>query len=449
MDTFKISYLIITLVLCFNATSGQTSEEIFNFNRTVQVTPDTNFLTGALGYIHYLPSRDCFIVMLSSELEHSIGGFEGKCTAFKEYTTDMQETGHFGVIGVSPGDMTTRMVDSTLFMVSMATREDTIGWELSKYDAITWMLMKKIFVPLLFPVEQDGGPTIALLGNKLDITGEYLIDSLLDDTRASHHHFFTKNLMPLGTKYITDTSHTPEVSIVDMDSVYYMLASTTFFGDLFMMQYDTLWKFLGAKNLGVPGRFPTGVAYDDHRFYIDYLAVPYPNIRLAAYDYDWNLLEDIAVTNYSESDNLKPDSPYLLMHDDRLFVSYVIDSLDPVTHIEKRKWQAYVSIYDVNQSFTGLSPETTYQNGDYLMQNYPNPFSTSTTISYQILNKSHIALKVMDMSGRVIATIVDGIEEPGYKSVSFNGNGLANGVYYYCIRAGSYFDTKKLIIISQ
>jgi hypothetical protein len=81
-----------------------------------------------------------------------------------------------------------------------------------------------------------------------------------------------------------------------------------------------------------------------------------------------------------------------------------------------------------------------------LHQNYPNPFNPSTTISYQLPRQSHVTLKVFDVLGREVATLVNAIEPPGFKSINFNSNGLSTGVYYYRLQASSYVDTKKLVL---
>ena len=82
-----------------------------------------------------------------------------------------------------------------------------------------------------------------------------------------------------------------------------------------------------------------------------------------------------------------------------------------------------------------------------LEQNYPNPFNPSTTISYQLRTQSHVTLKVFDLLGKEIATLVNSVEQPGYKSVIFNANNLESGVYYYRLQAGNFTETKKFVLL--
>jgi len=82
-----------------------------------------------------------------------------------------------------------------------------------------------------------------------------------------------------------------------------------------------------------------------------------------------------------------------------------------------------------------------------LEQNYPNPFNPNTTIEYQVPTRSHVSIKVFDVLGREVATLVNGVEEPGYKSMNFNANGLESGMYFYRLHAGTFTDTKKLVLL--
>ncbi len=82
-----------------------------------------------------------------------------------------------------------------------------------------------------------------------------------------------------------------------------------------------------------------------------------------------------------------------------------------------------------------------------LNQNYPNPFNPSTIISYQLIKQSYVTLKIFDILGNEVAKLVEGVEQPGYKSVNFNAKDLVSGVYYYRLDAGNYTETKKLVLL--
>ena len=84
----------------------------------------------------------------------------------------------------------------------------------------------------------------------------------------------------------------------------------------------------------------------------------------------------------------------------------------------------------------------------YLSQNYPNPFNPTTTISYQISVRSFVTLKVFDVLGNEIKTLVDEYQVPGFHSAFFTLNSsLSSGVYFYQLQAGKFIQRKKMIIL--
>jgi hypothetical protein len=82
-----------------------------------------------------------------------------------------------------------------------------------------------------------------------------------------------------------------------------------------------------------------------------------------------------------------------------------------------------------------------------LSQNYPNPFNPITQINFSIPERSDVTLKVYDVLGKEVATLVNEEKEPGYYTVDFNGNNLASGMYIYRITAGSFVETRKMILM--
>jgi hypothetical protein len=82
-----------------------------------------------------------------------------------------------------------------------------------------------------------------------------------------------------------------------------------------------------------------------------------------------------------------------------------------------------------------------------LEQNFPNPFNPSTTIRYQLPNAGHVILKVYDMLGREVATLVDQVQEQGRYSAAFDASRLASGVYISRLAAGDYTKTMKMVLM--
>lgn len=81
-----------------------------------------------------------------------------------------------------------------------------------------------------------------------------------------------------------------------------------------------------------------------------------------------------------------------------------------------------------------------------LLQNYPNPFNPATTIRFELPATQHITIKVFDMLGTEVATLVDGIRNAGSHNVLFDASGLASGVYLCRLQAGSASQSRKLIL---
>ncbi|HCY76895.1 MAG TPA: hypothetical protein DHV28_13320 [Ignavibacteriales bacterium] len=82
-----------------------------------------------------------------------------------------------------------------------------------------------------------------------------------------------------------------------------------------------------------------------------------------------------------------------------------------------------------------------------LFENYPNPFNPSTTINYQLADQGYVSLIVYDLLGREVATLVNEVKQSGYYQVEFNAADLPSGVYMYRIEAGSYVQTKKMMLL--
>ena len=82
-----------------------------------------------------------------------------------------------------------------------------------------------------------------------------------------------------------------------------------------------------------------------------------------------------------------------------------------------------------------------------LSQNYPNPFNPTTNVQFSIVNVQYVTLKIFDLLGREVATLVNEQLQPGTYEVDWDGSGFASGVYYYKLVAGDYTETRKMVLM--
>jgi predicted acyl esterase len=82
-----------------------------------------------------------------------------------------------------------------------------------------------------------------------------------------------------------------------------------------------------------------------------------------------------------------------------------------------------------------------------LSQNYPNPFNPSTSISFELSSKNFVSVKVFDILGKEVGTIVNEIKDAGRYSVIFDGSKLSSGVYFYRINSGTFSDVKRMVLV--
>ncbi|MEO8167434.1 MAG: TIGR03790 family protein [bacterium] len=82
-----------------------------------------------------------------------------------------------------------------------------------------------------------------------------------------------------------------------------------------------------------------------------------------------------------------------------------------------------------------------------LAQNYPNPFNPSTHVRFTVAKSGFVSLKVYNVEGREVATVVNEVKSPGEYDTQFNASGLSSGVYYYRIQAGEFVETKRMTLL--
>jgi hypothetical protein len=87
-----------------------------------------------------------------------------------------------------------------------------------------------------------------------------------------------------------------------------------------------------------------------------------------------------------------------------------------------------------------------------LSPNHPNPFNPATEISFAVPRQGRVSLKIYDLAGRHVSTLIDGHKPAGYHSVMWNGTddegrGVASGAYYYRLQAQDYEQTRKMMLV--
>ncbi|MBX2992952.1 MAG: T9SS type A sorting domain-containing protein [Bacteroidetes bacterium] len=121
------------------------------------------------------------------------------------------------------------------------------------------------------------------------------------------------------------------------------------------------------------------------------------------------------------------------------------------------RFQNYFPVYTIGARINGVEygiilavGESEQELPSYsfaLHQNYPNPFNPTTTIRFEIPHASFVTLKVFDLLGREVKTLVDEVMQPGSYERVFNAEELASGVYLYRLRAGNFEQTKRTLIL--
>jgi hypothetical protein len=82
-----------------------------------------------------------------------------------------------------------------------------------------------------------------------------------------------------------------------------------------------------------------------------------------------------------------------------------------------------------------------------LNQNYPNPFNPTTRIKYSVPQSSNVVLKVFDILGNEIETLVNEEKSIGIYEVQFDARGISSGVYFYTLTAGNFVENKKMMLL--
>ncbi len=106
-----------------------------------------------------------------------------------------------------------------------------------------------------------------------------------------------------------------------------------------------------------------------------------------------------------------------------------------------------IFIAKLSTEITGIEEELTILQSFKLFQNYPNPFNPVTIISYRLAKTNKVILKIYDINGREIKTLVNQVQNSGEYSIDFDASDLASGLYIYNLKAGSFKQSRKMLLL--
>lgn len=134
---------------------------------------------------------------------------------------------------------------------------------------------------------------------------------------------------------------------------------------------------------------------------------------------------------------------------DLVFADAVILTPEEMNITGGEVFSGSIVMHTTNGGWTYISSSSGYNDEKYfyLYQNYPNPFNPFTVINYDLKLKIYLTLKLYNVSGIEIETLIDENQDKGFHSVTFDGSNLSSGIYFYRLETNSFTETKKMILI--
>jgi len=127
-------------------------------------------------------------------------------------------------------------------------------------------------------------------------------------------------------------------------------------------------------------------------------------------------------------------------------VKFYARAFDGVS-VRTNPYGAPAVLYSTQQLLPVIKVTPPFPSSFVLKQNYPNPFNSSTTISYDLPEDDYVTLKVFDVLGKEVATIVNGFQRRKSYMIQFNAQALASGVYFYRLATTRFSDVRKMILV--
>ena len=147
-----------------------------------------------------------------------------------------------------------------------------------------------------------------------------------------------------------------------------------------------------------------------------------------------SLVTGVYDPNYQDAAFMSPGIPYWV-------ITFMSDNN------EGGDYDTSFTINALTSNFVSVQENDGVIQSIQLNQNYPNPFNPETVISYKLNVQSDVRLVVYDLLGREVETLVNGQKPAGDYKISFDGSYLPSGIYFYQLKSGGYFETKKMVIL--
>ncbi len=200
--------------------------------------------------------------------------------------------------------------------------------------------------------------------------------------------------------------------------------------------YDSAWENIerslytyDANNTLIEEIYQMGPGYVWNNFLMILYTYDVSNNQIEALAYIWNLF---GLENYYK-------------------VSYTYDGNNNLSELLGQDWDGFGWVNDYKAICSYIPTDVKEFKGEFndysLSNNYPNPFNPTTTIKYQIPERNFVSIKVFDIIGNEIETLVDEEMSPGKYEVKFDGTGISSGIYFYKIAVGNFVETKKMILL--
>lgn len=130
---------------------------------------------------------------------------------------------------------------------------------------------------------------------------------------------------------------------------------------------------------------------------------------------------------------------------DSVIIMWPSGTIDRYGNTEVNKFYEAVEGQSLSVGVSQLGTEIPQKYSLY--QNYPNPFNPVTKINYDVARSGYVELKVFDIAGREIASLVNGNYSPGMYSVDFDATAFSSGVYFYTLRSESFTESRKMMLV--